>query len=441
MSFGAIRGLSMKLLYILPEYLPDSGGGIITFYGQLLPALMDAGNTVKVLVCNHQTLDKPSLILNGVEIEYLKSSYVEQARLGCRKFDNPTFWAFLPLAWGAFAQAHGGEGYDIVEPTDWGLLFMPWVVSERKAKVVVSLHGSNGQVNWFSNLDLQSFEGDVVRLCEVAALQLADSIHANSRVNAAFWHSKTNREIRVIPPLIEFSEFITSQAHSSHGLVVGRLQSLKGVELLCRSLQLVDGSKIEWVGSDSAWGNFGEMASQFLRKTYPLVWGSKLQWLGPMTYAEAMKKISEAGYLVIASIFDVFNMTALEAIARGIPVICSKAAGAEMLIEHGRNGFLFDPEKPENLADRLKLVASMTASERIQMGQRAQDSVKALLNKERIVALLEESYRDVMKSSNPPRIDAWAASLLSPSSKQNPKPKPGFARRVMRKVVKFFNAL
>ena len=122
-------------------------------------------------------------------------------------------------------------------------------------------------------------------------------------------------------------------------------------------------------------------------------------------------------------------------------MICSKAAGAEMLIEHGGNGFLFDPEKPENLADCLKLVAGMTASERIEMGQRAQESVKALLNKERVLTLLVESYSQVMKCSNPPRIDPWAASLLSLSFKEDPKPKPGFARRVMRKVFNIFNVL
>jgi glycosyltransferase involved in cell wall biosynthesis len=154
-----------------------------------------------------------------------------------------------------------------------------------------------------------------------------------------------------------------------------------------------------------------------------------------------MMKILESDFLIAPSLWDVFNLTVVEGMEAGLPVICSKAAGAEMLIEHGGNGFLFDPEKPENLADCLKLVAGMTASERIEMGQRAQDSVKALLNKERILTLLVESYSDVMKCSNPPRIDPWAASLFSPSFKQDPKPKPGFARRVMRKVVKFFNAL
>ena len=404
---------------------------------------MDAGNTVKVLVCNHQTLDKPSLTLNGVEIEYLKSSYVEQARLGCRKFDNPTFWAFLPLAWGAFDQAHGGEGYDIVEATDWLMLYMPWVVSERKARAVVSLHGSNGQVDWFSNPDKKTPDGDWVRLAEVATLGLADAIHANSRSNARFWESKINKPIRIIPPVFAHgtnSLGLKSKGSSKNlsGLVVGRLQNWKGAAILCRALELVDCTKIEWIGGDTPWGIFGETASQFLKKTYPSIWGTKLDWKGAKEPGEVMKKILESDFLIAPSSWDVFNLTVVEGMEAGLPVICSKAAGAEMLIEQGRNGFLFDPEKPEKLADCLKLVAGMTASERIEMGQRAQDSVKALLNKERIVTLFEESYRDVIKCSNPPRIDAWAASLLSPSSKQDPKPKPKFVRRVMRKVARLF---
>ena len=116
----------MKLLYILPEYLPDSGGGIITFYGQLLPTLVSAGHEVRVLVANHQNIDQPECEIDGVQIEYLSSKFIDAARIGCGRFQNlPTFWAFLPLAWGAYQQVKGGEGFDIVEATDWLMLYMP----------------------------------------------------------------------------------------------------------------------------------------------------------------------------------------------------------------------------------------------------------------------------------------------------------------------------
>jgi len=33
----------MKVLFVIPEYLPTSGGGIVTYYKNLLPSLLRDG--------------------------------------------------------------------------------------------------------------------------------------------------------------------------------------------------------------------------------------------------------------------------------------------------------------------------------------------------------------------------------------------------------------
>lgn len=580
----------MKLLYILPEYLPDSGGGIITFYANLLPRLVERGHRVKILVANHSSLDRSERIENGVEVEYLKSSFVDEARLGCKKLRNDALWAYMPLAWGAYQQAKGGEGFDIVEATDWALLYMPWVVSTRKAKVVVSLHGSNGQVDWYSNPASTGFDAHVLRLAEVASLRLADSIHANSRANAEFWKTKLDREIRVIPPvfggfealddgkseiedrattkytkgnekgeevsttdstdehgydaghclgkpsgavfsnsstgeLAQYSEntlptrtasgpadairaggggvesvernqladsagFLEGQSqaglqmdsqknqsireandlgasgndfesvtirvirgqepsvdlyatsYSPHatapqapmGLVVGRLQNWKGAEVLCKALELVEGIQIEWVGRDTPWGNSGETASGYLEKNYPSVWGSKLIWCGPLEHAEAMEKISNAAFFVVPSIWDVFNLTAAEAMTRCLPIICSRKAGAEMLIEDGISGFLFDPDEPKELADCIKKVCNMGITEKAKFRKNAYSAVKSLLGSERILDALEASYSQIANELGTPKSDPWLTSFLYPTHEKINSPNESLVHRAIRKV-------
>jgi len=526
----------LKLLFILPEYLPDSGGGIITFYANLLPRLVERGNRVKVLVANHSSLDRSERIENGVEVEYLKSSFVDEARLGCKKFRNDALWAYMPLAWGAYQQAKGGEGFDIVEATDWALLYMPWVVSTRKAKVVVSLHGSNGQVDWYSNPASTGFDAHVLRLAEVASLRLADFIHANSRANAEFWKTKLDREIRVIPPVfggfeaaedgggliaergerkvdlttedtterlggremeqpkvgpkgegvgtteskcteVEAGARLAGQAGASEpsslaskladspvsesltrsasapassnatsysplatapqapmGLVVGRLQNWKGAEVLCKALELVEGIQIEWVGRDTPWGNSGETASGYLEKNYPSVWGSKLIWRGPLEHAEAMEKISNAAFFVVPSIWDVFNLTAAEAMTRCLPIICSRKAGAEMLIEDGISGFLFDPDEPKELADCIKKVCNMGITEKAKFGKNAYSAVKSLLGSERILDALEASYSQIANELGTPKSDPWLTSFLYPTHEKINSPNESLVHRAIRKV-------
>ena len=501
----------LKLLYILSEYLPDSGGGIISHYARILPGLVARGHEVTVILASKDKLDHPAYEVDGVRVRPLQSKFLEQYsnRFG-RWAGLDMFYYLLPVAWAAWAQAQEEWDYDLVEVTDWALLFLPWVVSEKRAPVVVSLHGSCGQVDWFGKCEPRSLDGDLVRIVEAAGLRWADVVHANSRANADFWQEKTGREIRVIPPAYgggtkadlttdstdehgydaghylgkpsgaAFPNPFTSElARASEntsptrsaigpansedlklnsyklktpppevgaaldprpstldapGLVVGRLQNWKGAEVLCKALRLAPEIEIEWAGGDTDWGSSGKEASEYLAANYPDVFGKKLRWLGRLDRAEVAKKMQAAAFLVIPSLWDVFNLTVAEGMEAGLPVICSKAAGAEMLIEDGVSGFLFDPAKPEELAYSLKLVAGMLEAGRLKMGRNSQDAVKTHLNEERILNLLEESYGDAIKRGVATNKEAWLESLLSLRPGQVAQIKLNLAQRAIRKA-------
>jgi len=486
----------LKLLFILSEYLPDSGGGIISHYARILPGLAARGHEVTVLLASKDKLDQPDYEIDGVRVQPLKAKFLDQYanRFG-RWAGLDIFYFLLPVAWAAWAQAQENFDYDVVEVTDWALLFLPWVASQRSAPVVVSLHGSCGQVDWFGKGEPRSLDGDLIRMVEAVALRGADVVHANSRANAEFWREKTGREILVIPPAYgggtkadlttedtEFTEtavgpcldkpsgavfsnpFTSELARVSEntsptrsasdpasslatsysrpvtapqalqGLVVGRLQNWKGAEVLCRALRLVPEIEIEWVGGDTDWGSTGLKASEYLAGNYPDVFGKRFHWIGRLERNQVAQKMKVAGFLVVPSVWDVFNLTVAEGMEVGLPVICSKAAGAEMLIQHGISGFLFDPAKPEELAASLKLVAGMLEAEMVKIGFSAQEAVKTHLNEEKILNLLEESYGDAIKRGVTTSKEAWLASLLSAGSEQVAPPKLNLAKRAIRKA-------
>jgi UDP:flavonoid glycosyltransferase YjiC (YdhE family) len=124
-----------------------------------------------------------------------------------------------------------------------------------------------------------------------------------------------------------------------------------------------------------------------------------------------------------------------------LPVICSRAAGAEMLIEHGKSGLLFDPAKPDELAACLNRIVEMSAVDRNEMGHKAQEAVKALLSDERILNLLEGSYKEAIEKETPQRIDKWLESLLSPGAGLKAPSQVGFARRGLRKFGRMLTNL
>lgn len=72
--------------------------------------------------------------------------------------------------------------------------------------------------------------------------------------------------------------------------------------------------------------------------------------VSPEVIRAAMRR---ASVLVLPSVCDGFGMVVTEAMAQGLPVICSSNAGASQLVVEGENGFIVPPANPERLAERM----------------------------------------------------------------------------------------
>lgn len=69
--------------------------------------------------------------------------------------------------------------------------------------------------------------------------------------------------------------------------------------------------------------------------------------------AELEACYAKASVAVVPSRFETFGLTALEAMARGLPVVATRAGGLPELIEHDQNGLLSDPGDAAGLAAHL----------------------------------------------------------------------------------------
>src|SRR5471032_6246 len=119
----------MKLLFVLPEYHPHPGGGIATFYQQTLPPLVRLGHKVHVLVGGAFTSHQAPCKVDGVTVDYVDDQVVTKAQGRFSAYAAiPTLQRHLAAAWTAWEQSGGGKDYDLVETTDWGLLFVPWIL-------------------------------------------------------------------------------------------------------------------------------------------------------------------------------------------------------------------------------------------------------------------------------------------------------------------------
>src|SRR5262249_35875392 len=150
-------------------------------------------------------------------------------------------------------------------------------------------------------------------------LTVAQSVQASSRANAAFWGAETGRGIAMMRPAWAWHGAQVIEEPRRCGLVVGRLQRWKGPDILCAALERlgIRAPAIDWVGRDAAWGSREGSTAGHLSRAFPSAWGRKINHCLPEVPQEIARRQSAALFNLVPSTWDVFNFTAVEAMASG----------------------------------------------------------------------------------------------------------------------------
>lgn len=99
-------------------------------------------------------------------------------------------------------------------------------------------------------------------------------------------------------------------------------------------------------------------------------------WMGRCAYGCLGLYLKQADVFVFPSFEDSWGMVVLEAMTFGKLILCSNQAGASEMVNHGENGYLFDPFKPEQLAELMQRLIEQP--ELIDaMGQKSQQLIAA----------------------------------------------------------------
>ena len=416
----------MKLLFVVPEYGSDVGGGIATFYHHLIPGLVKAGCKVDICVSDSDR-GKQDTDPGNCEIFSAAGASLGQATKRLSHLAAvPEVQRALATAFATWDACNRGAGYDIVEVTDWRMLYAPWLSAPHEAKVNVQLHGSNGQVDFYDPFNGAEFAGLMCRVLESALLARADELQTTGPKNAESWASLLCRPVYHIWPAWPEKQPTARQSATqvrSYGVVVGRVQSWKGPDVLCRALALLGplAPEIRWVGRDHPYGHLDQSLSVHLQNTYPEVWGKSVKPVGQLSREKTFEAQAAAKFVVVPSTWDVCNQTAIEAMGVGKVVICSEGAGAAALIEHGVNGFRFPTGDAERLAELIGKVDALPVSVRQRIGREASETIKHELSLDRIVALRLERFAKL--AASPPckqTLHPWLEGFFSSSAKSQP---------------------
>ena len=141
-------------------------------------------------------------------------------------------------------------------------------------------------------------------------------------------------------------------------IYVGRIEPIKGVELLVRSAAIMDGKdhlKVLVVGGDME--REGE-AQRLKGLAEELGVEDVMEFVGVVDQGLLPYYYNAADVCVVPSYYESFGLVALEAMACGTPVVACRVGGLPAVVEHGRNGYLIPWRCPEPFADSLEVILS-----------------------------------------------------------------------------------
>ena len=215
-------------------------------------------------------------------------------------------------------------------------------------------------------------------IMSVADTIIASSIHELEMMVQLYGASRD--KIKAIPCGVDLSKFrpldmMTARDHLGLNgdkvmLYVGRIEPLKGVELLldvAASMDVCYKYRVLIVGGDLSQE---KEVNRLMELSTRLGLSDIVTFVGRVEQAQLPQYFAAADICIIPSYYESFGLVALEAMACGTPVVASRVGGLPAVISHGRTGYLLPWRCPERFVDTIAMVFS-SGSLRKSMSQAA----------------------------------------------------------------------
>lgn len=162
------------------------------------------------------------------------------------------------------------------------------------------------------------------------------------------------------------------QSDKKQFVFVGRLSPEKGIDTLIKAWQLLDaadqlaGYELLVIGDGPERKRLEDTASSLT-----------IRFLGQKSAEEVGQIVGHSKCLIFPSEwYETFGRVAIEAYAKGVPVIASKIGAVQELVQDGVTGLLFEAGDPMALAEKLES-AFANPDQMRQMGERARVEFEA----------------------------------------------------------------
>ncbi len=181
-----------------------------------------------------------------------------------------------------------------------------------------------------------------------------------------------------------------SKDRGNFALYVGRFSPEKGIDVLLEAWKNIDYLLLKIIGT----GNDFEDCKELAIKS-----GLKVEFMGQVSNNEVVKQLKKCFVVIVPSkCNENFPIILVEAFACGVPVIASNRGTLSEIIDDGKTGFLFNPDNPKELSDRISFIYKNSDLVK-QMGVSARKEFENKYTAENNYQLLIDIYKTTINRS------------------------------------------
>ncbi|SCG83244.1 putative glycosyltransferase MJ1607 [Proteiniborus sp. DW1] len=402
----------LSIILVTYEYPTDErrtpGGGIGTVYYELANGLSSIGHDVSVIT--HTRIKETSYFENGVHVYKIFPMYYQSEEHA--KFKRPTLKS---LYWSNAVSKKlisilNEKKIDIIqfpELDGQGYCFLKDIkeqpvsnYNENKFITIIRLHSFTKYYrkakNILSVVDHQRLE------LEKAALQNCDlvisSCHATAKAAKKYMNLKS-LEYEIIPNSIDSCFFRPNKRKteddSKENFVfgyVGKIRHAKGVDNIIKAFSVIaaENDKVELI----LIGREREYAYSLIKSLDEEI-KERIKVIGQIPREELVEYYKKFDCFILASRYESFPNTLLEAMSCGVPIIASNVGCVKEIIGESSN-IIFNPENVEQLIKAMKTMLKKPYI-REQAASYNRKSVESNYSRKKIAKKYVKLYQKVLR--------------------------------------------
>lgn len=317
------------------------------------------------------------------------------------------------------------ESIDVIEAQEWEapLYYVQLrralgLGPSRQPPCVVHLHSPSEQIFAANGWDTAVADYAPAIALEQYSIEHADALLTPSRYLAdqafARYQVEPSR-MHVVPyPLGDVPHLDRTAATWDSRAIghVGRLELRKGVLELAGAIAQLDDPAVpfglEFVGGDmplSAGG--GSTVGRLVRSRLPRAVRKRVRFHGVRERSDVFRILAQCSAVVVASRWENFPYSCIEAMASGLPVVASPNGGMGELVTDGVSGWIAPDQTASGLAAALQRALAASGDERRRMGRAAEETARRVCDNDTIV----ERHRELKQrlTSRTPHIAPTSA--------------------------------